>query len=175
MLTFYAHEYDAHKHKTIRDRIDICVKHVRGYAITNHSHQNIVGTIATLRSHADLIPGYSEKHYARFVKTDELAAAARERSVAMIYASSRSNTITEIAEHEANPENHQVACLRHTEHTSPSISRGIATLILGLAEKGHPNRQRNIFKGLKSAITKCASRDTFILLAAAITHYLPAS
>lgn len=68
-----------HKHKTIRDRIDICIKHVRGYAITNHSHQNIVGTITTLRSHADLIPGYSEKHYALFVKTDELAAAARER------------------------------------------------------------------------------------------------
>ena len=47
--------------------------------MTNHSHQNIVGTIATLRSHADLIPGYSEKHYARFVRTDKLAAAARGR------------------------------------------------------------------------------------------------
>jgi hypothetical protein len=110
-----------------------------------------------------------------FVKTDELAAAARERSVAMIYAFSRSKTITEIAEYEANPENHQVACLRHTERNSPSMSRGIATLILGLAEKGHPNRQRNIFKGLKSAMTKCASHDTFILIAAAITHYLSAS
>ena len=32
-----------------------------------------------LRSRADLIPGYSEKHYALFVKTDELAATARER------------------------------------------------------------------------------------------------
>ena len=40
---------------------------------------NIAGTIATLRSRADLIPGYSERHYALFVKTDELAATARER------------------------------------------------------------------------------------------------
>lgn len=40
---------------------------------------NIAGTIATLRSRADLIPGYPEKHYALFVKTDKLAAAARER------------------------------------------------------------------------------------------------
>lgn len=40
---------------------------------------NIADTIATLRSHANLIPGYSEKHYARFIKTDKLAAAARER------------------------------------------------------------------------------------------------
>lgn len=110
-----------------------------------------------------------------FVKTDELAATARERSIAMIYAFSRSKTITEITEYEANPENHQVACLRHTERNSPSMSRGIATLILGLAEKGHPNRQRNIFKRLKSAMTKCASHDTFILIAAAITHYLSAS
>lgn len=39
---------------------------------------NIAGTIATLRSRADLIPGYPEKHYALFVKTDKLAAA-RER------------------------------------------------------------------------------------------------
>lgn len=40
---------------------------------------NIAGTIAALRSRADLIPGYSEKHYALFVKTDKLAATARER------------------------------------------------------------------------------------------------
>ena len=52
-------------------------------------------------------------------------------SVAMIYAFSQSKTITEIAEYEANPKNHQVACLRHTERISPSISRGIATLVLG--------------------------------------------
>lgn len=93
----------------------------------------------------------------------------------MIYAFSQSKTITEIAEYEDNPKNHQVACLRHTERISPSISSGIATLILVLTEKGHPNRQRNIFKELKSAMTKCVSHDTFILIAAAITHYLSAS
>lgn len=44
---------------------------------------NIADTVATLRSRADLIPRYSprysERHYALFVKTDELASAARER------------------------------------------------------------------------------------------------
>nr|WP_303796598.1 ATP-binding protein [Bifidobacterium catenulatum] len=40
---------------------------------------NVADTIATLRSRADLIPGYPERHYALFVKTDELASAARER------------------------------------------------------------------------------------------------
>ncbi|KFI52597.1 ATP-binding protein [Bifidobacterium biavatii] len=41
---------------------------------------NIAETTATLRSRADLIPGYGTRHYALFVKTDGLAQTARSRN-----------------------------------------------------------------------------------------------
>ena len=41
------------------------------------SDLNAADTIATLRSRADFIPGYSARHHALFVKIDELAAAIK--------------------------------------------------------------------------------------------------
>ena len=40
---------------------------------------NVAETIATLRSRANLIPGYEKHHFALFVKTDELASIARRQ------------------------------------------------------------------------------------------------
>ncbi|MBT1162013.1 MULTISPECIES: ATP-binding protein [Bifidobacterium] len=41
---------------------------------------DVAQTITTLRSRAGLIPGYDNRYYALFVKTDELARAARSRN-----------------------------------------------------------------------------------------------
>ena len=57
---------------------------------------NIADTIATLRSRADLIPGYSERHYALFVKTDELASAARERHESDLTVVSENSTFGDV-------------------------------------------------------------------------------
>ncbi|NEG88826.1 ATP-binding protein [Bifidobacterium aerophilum] len=43
------------------------------------SSLEVADTIAVLRSRADLIPGYADRHYALFVKTDELARIAAGR------------------------------------------------------------------------------------------------
>ncbi|MBT1170650.1 ATP-binding protein [Bifidobacterium sp. SO4] len=43
------------------------------------SNLDIAQTTATLRARADLVPGYDNRYFALFVKTDELAEAARAR------------------------------------------------------------------------------------------------